>query len=98
MSDTDALPDKLNAVNRVKRWHDRGFCDHETVHALPNSAILCHVSYVFDGQPYCTPTLAWREGTTLCWQTRSLSWRGTRNASRPVMPDRRSLPALPDVA
>ena len=24
--------------------------------------MLCHVSYVIDGQPYCTPTFFWREG------------------------------------
>jgi uncharacterized protein len=69
-----------NEVNRVKRLHDRGFYDHTTVHALLDSGALCHVSYVIDGQPYCTPTLYWREGTRLYWHGSSAS-RMLRNLS-----------------
>jgi len=57
----------VDAVNRVKRRPDRGYYDHETVHGLLDAAALCHVSYVVDGQPFCTPTLFWREGTRLYW-------------------------------
>ena len=57
----------IDAVNRVKRRADRGFYDHETVHALLDSSALCHVSYVIDGQPFCTPTLFWREASRLYW-------------------------------
>jgi uncharacterized protein len=63
----------VSAVNRVKRRHDRGHYDHETVHALLDAAVLCHVSYVIDGQPYCTPTLFWREGSRLYWHGSSAS-------------------------
>jgi nitroimidazol reductase NimA-like FMN-containing flavoprotein (pyridoxamine 5'-phosphate oxidase superfamily) len=80
MGDTDALAYKVDAVNRLKRRHDRGFYDHETVHALLDSAMLCHVSYVIDGQPFCTPTLFWRGGTTLYWHGSSAS-RMLRNQS-----------------
>lgn len=66
--------------NRVKRRHDRGFYDQETVHALLDAAMLCHVSYVIEGLPYCTPTLFWREGTTLYWHGSSAS-RMLRNQS-----------------
>ena len=59
--------------NRVKRRHDRGHYDHETVHALLDAAALCHVAYVVDGEPYCTPTLFWREGTRLYWHGSSAS-------------------------
>lgn len=71
----------VDGINRVKRRHDRGFYDHETVHALLDSAALCHVSYVVDGLPYCTPTLFWREGTTLYWHGSSAS-RMLRNLSQ----------------
>ena len=66
--------------NRVKRRHDRGFYDHETVHRLLDAAALCHVAYAVDGQPYCTPTLFWREGTRLYWHGSSAS-RMLRNLS-----------------
>ena len=51
----------IDAFNRVKRRQDRGFYDHATVHELLDAAAMCHVSYVIDGQPFCTPTLFWRE-------------------------------------
>jgi nitroimidazol reductase NimA-like FMN-containing flavoprotein (pyridoxamine 5'-phosphate oxidase superfamily) len=59
--------------NRVKRRHDRGFYDHATVHKILDASMLCHVSYVIDGQPYCTPTFFWREGTKLYWHGSSAS-------------------------
>lgn len=70
----------VSPVNRVKRRPDRGHYDHETVHALLDAAALCHVSYVIDGQPYCTPTLFWREGGRLYWHGSSAS-RMLRNLS-----------------
>lgn len=80
MSEKPALY-PIDATNRVKRRHDRGFYDHKTVHALLDAAALCHVSYVIDGQPYCTPTLFWREGTRLYWHGSSAS-RMLRNLSK----------------
>lgn len=63
----------VDGTNRLKRRHDRGFYDHETVHRLLDAAALCHVSYVIDGQPFCTPTLFWRKGSTLYWHGSSAS-------------------------
>lgn len=80
MSDDAALY-PIDSTNRVKRRHDRGFYDHETVHALLDAAALCHVSYVIDGQPYCTPTLFWREGSRLYWHGSSAS-RMLRNLAK----------------
>ena len=57
----------VDDVNRLKRRPDRGFYDHATVHPLLDAAALCHVSYVVDGQPFCTPTLFWREESRLYW-------------------------------
>lgn len=70
----------IDNTNRVKRLHERGHYDHATVHALLDSAALGHVAYVINGQPYCTPTLYWREGTTLYWHGSSAS-RMLRNLS-----------------
>ena len=70
----------LSPRNQVKRRHDRGFYDHATVHGLLDASMLCHVSYVIDGQPYCTPTFFWRESTKLYWHGSSAS-RMLRNQS-----------------
>lgn len=59
--------------NRLKRRHDRASYDHASVHAILDAAMLCHVSYVIDGQPYCTPTLFWREDNWLYWHGSSAS-------------------------
>ena len=37
----------------------------KAVHAILDAGILCHVAYVIDGQPYCTPTIHWRDGDML---------------------------------
>jgi nitroimidazol reductase NimA-like FMN-containing flavoprotein (pyridoxamine 5'-phosphate oxidase superfamily) len=80
MSEAEAPAYPVDEVNRVKRRHERGFYDHDTVHALLDAAILAHVSYVIDGLPYCTPTLFWRENSTLYWHGSSAS-RMLRNQS-----------------
>jgi hypothetical protein len=67
--------------NQLKRRHERGFCDHENVHRLIDAAALAHVAYVIDGQPFCTPTLFWREGTRLYWHGSSAS-RMLRNLEK----------------
>ncbi|MGV7217014.1 pyridoxamine 5'-phosphate oxidase family protein [Bradyrhizobium sp. UFLA05-112] len=70
----------ISQRNRVKRLHERGAYDHATVHRILDSSMLCYVSYVIDGQPYCTPTFFWREGTKLYWHGSSAS-RMLRNQS-----------------
>ena len=70
----------IDTINQVKRRHDRGAYDHATIHALLDAAMLCHVAYVVDGQPFCTPTFFWREGSTLYWHGSSAS-RMLRNLS-----------------
>jgi uncharacterized protein len=70
----------VGEINRVRRLHERGRYDVETVHRLLDAAALCHVSYAIDGQPYCTPTLYWREGSRLYWHGSSAS-RMLRNLS-----------------
>ena len=80
MSGDNSASYPVDEINRVRRPHERGRDDVETVHRLLDSAALCHVSYVIDGQPYCTPTLYWREGSRLYWHGSSAS-RMLRNLS-----------------
>ena len=74
--------------NRVRRLHERARYDHELVHAILDAAMMCHIAYVIDGLPYCTPTAFWREGTHLYWHGSS--------ASRMLRTQKPGLPGLPD--
>lgn len=41
---------------KVKRIPKRGHYDRETINAILDEAIICHVGFVVDGQPYVIPT------------------------------------------
>jgi uncharacterized protein len=74
MPDSTSPPDFVpTARTRVRRLHERGRYDRETVYAILDSALLCHVGYVINGLPYVTPTLFWREGERLYWHGSSAS-------------------------
>jgi nitroimidazol reductase NimA-like FMN-containing flavoprotein (pyridoxamine 5'-phosphate oxidase superfamily) len=63
----------MSERNRVRRLHERGRYDRDTVHAVLDAAMLCHVAYSIDGDPFCTPTIHWREGDRLYWHGSSAS-------------------------
>jgi nitroimidazol reductase NimA-like FMN-containing flavoprotein (pyridoxamine 5'-phosphate oxidase superfamily) len=50
---------------RVRRLAKRGQYDFETIHAILDEALICHVGFVVDGLPVVIPTIQWREGDTL---------------------------------
>ena len=58
---------------RVKRLNKRAKYDTETVHGILDAMPICNVGYVFNGAPYVTPTLQWREGDHLYWHGSSAS-------------------------
>jgi len=58
---------------RVKRLYQRACYDRETVHAVLDAGLMCHVGYVIDGQPYVTPTAYWRDGDRVYWHGSSAS-------------------------
>ncbi len=59
--------------SRIKRQHERARYDRETVHAILDAGLLCHVGYTIDGQPYVTPTCYWRQGERVYWHGSSAS-------------------------
>ena len=59
--------------NRVRRRPERGRFDRATVYNILNSAMVAHIAYTIDGQPFCTPTGFWREGDKLYWHGSSAS-------------------------
>jgi nitroimidazol reductase NimA-like FMN-containing flavoprotein (pyridoxamine 5'-phosphate oxidase superfamily) len=52
---------------RVRRLPKRGRYDRATVDAILDAGVIAHVGWVADGQPYATPTIAWRVGDRLYW-------------------------------
>jgi uncharacterized protein len=58
---------------RIKRMNKRAKYDEETVHGILDAMPICNVGYVFNGSPYVTPTLQWREGDRLYWHGSSAS-------------------------
>ncbi|MCB1378524.1 MAG: pyridoxamine 5'-phosphate oxidase family protein [Alphaproteobacteria bacterium] len=62
-----------SARTRIKRLNKRAKYDAETVHAILDAMPICSVGYVFDGSPYVTPTLQWREGDHIYWHGSSAS-------------------------
>lgn len=49
----------------LRRLAKRGVYDRETVHAILDEALICHVGFVVDGAPVVIPTIHWRDGDTL---------------------------------
>jgi nitroimidazol reductase NimA-like FMN-containing flavoprotein (pyridoxamine 5'-phosphate oxidase superfamily) len=47
---------------RVRRLPKRGAYDRATIDAILDEALVCHVGFVVDGQPFVIPTLHARDG------------------------------------
>ena len=70
--------------SRVKRNHERGHFDRETIYAILDASPLCHVGYLVDGKPIVTPTLQWRDGSHVYWHGSSASRAIRRSAKTQV--------------
>ncbi|HQR35827.1 MAG TPA: pyridoxamine 5'-phosphate oxidase family protein [Blastocatellia bacterium] len=53
------------AKTTLKRLPQRGEFDRETVYKILDEALVCHVGFVVDGQPFVIPTSYGRVGDTL---------------------------------
>lgn len=51
--------------SEIKRLPKRGHYDRETVHAILDEGLICHVGFVVDGQPFVIPTAYGRVGDTI---------------------------------
>ena len=54
-----------SARTRVKRVHENAAYDRETIDAILDAALVCHLGFERDGQPYVIPTLHARLGDRL---------------------------------
>jgi nitroimidazol reductase NimA-like FMN-containing flavoprotein (pyridoxamine 5'-phosphate oxidase superfamily) len=71
VSDEDSFA--VTERNRLRRLHERGAYDRKTVFEILDAGIMCHVAYVLEGQPFCTPTIYWRQEDVLYWHGSSAS-------------------------
>jgi uncharacterized protein len=51
---TPAMPTPRTTVRRLPQ---RGHYDPETIAAILDEGLFCHVGFVADGQPYVIPTI-----------------------------------------
>ena len=51
--------------NRVRRIPERGQYDQSTIYAIIDEALICHVAFAVDGQPFVIPTIHARMGDEL---------------------------------
>jgi nitroimidazol reductase NimA-like FMN-containing flavoprotein (pyridoxamine 5'-phosphate oxidase superfamily) len=59
---------------RVRRLPKRGRYDRASLDAILDAGVIAHVGWTGDdGQPYATPTIAWRVGDRLYWHGSSAS-------------------------
>lgn len=52
----------VDARNKIKRLPARGHYDAETIYPIIDEALICHVGFEVDGQPFVIPTLHARDG------------------------------------
>jgi uncharacterized protein len=50
---------------RVRRLPERGHYDQETIYAILDEGLICHVGFVVDGRPVVIPTIHTRVGDAL---------------------------------
>lgn len=53
--------------SRLRRAHERGLYDRETVYKVLDAMPLAHIGYQINGAPSVLPTLQWREGDHVYW-------------------------------
>jgi hypothetical protein len=51
--------------NKLKRLPERGSYDPAAIYPIVDAALICHVGFVVDGQPFVIPTLHARQGDTI---------------------------------
>lgn len=69
MSDTLTVTEQ----SRLRRAHERGHYNRDTIYAILDTQPICHVGCVMDGKPMVIPTIQWREGDHIYWHGSSAS-------------------------
>ncbi len=59
------MPPAPTTRTTVRRHPERGDYDRTTIDAILDEALICHVGFVVDGQPFVIPTIHARDGDVL---------------------------------
>ena len=59
------MKEQVEEALRVRRLPERGRYDRETIDAILDEALFCHIGFVSNGQPFVIPTLHARVGDVL---------------------------------
>ena len=62
---TDSPAFDVTPRNRLMRYPKRGHYDKATIYPILDEALVCHVGFAIDGQPYVIPTIHARMGDDL---------------------------------
>jgi len=65
---------------QIKRGLKKAQYDVDTVNAIIDEALICHVGFLMKGQPMVIPTCHWREGNKIYWHAHSKA----KNVTAPV--------------
>lgn len=52
---------------RLRRAHERGSFDRDTIYAILDAMPMCHIGCIQNGKPIVIPTIQWREGDHVYW-------------------------------
>ena len=66
---------KKTKRTKVVRGSKRASYDRDTIHAIIDEALVCHVAFIVDGSPVVVPTNHWREGDHLYFHGSTASRR-----------------------
>jgi uncharacterized protein len=67
MTETTAEPTAPSDRTVIRRYGWLAKYDRETINGILDSAMVCHIAYVIDGQPFVTPTNFWRVDDHVYW-------------------------------
>ncbi len=73
MNETTEEARAPSARTVIRRYSWLAKYDRETINAILDASLVCQIGYVFDGQPYVTPTNFWRIDDHVYWHGSSAS-------------------------
>jgi nitroimidazol reductase NimA-like FMN-containing flavoprotein (pyridoxamine 5'-phosphate oxidase superfamily) len=62
---TDTTPLSSTPRTRLRRHHERGMSDRDSLYEVLDAGLICHLGVVADGVPVVLPTAYGRDGDTL---------------------------------
>lgn len=64
---------KVTPRSKLVRVSKLGSYERKRLNNIIDASLLCHVAYSINGEPYCTPSLHWREDNYVYWHGSSIS-------------------------